>query len=152
MSTLTVTGQVPDSERKAARERRSETRYQLELEFDLFRIRGAKQLTWMASGRTANWSRKSLLVCTGQHLAPGTSVQLVVRWSPGVQLVVIGRVTAAGSRGIVVRMLRRRFRGKPELAPATYSPNPEPVEAPAVMTAAQGASADPLVRNSYFLI
>lgn len=96
-------------------ERRANSRYQIELEFELFHLWGASHLEWAGSGRTMNWSRNSILIPWDKPLAAGSSVELVVRWSSGVQLIVVGRVIAKEPRGVVVRILRRRFRGKPEL-------------------------------------
>ncbi len=96
-------------------ERRGSPRYEIVVEFDLFHLRGAKHLTWAGTGRTRNWSRNSILIEWDQPLPVGSSVELIARWSQGVQLVVIGRVLNADERGTVVRILRRRFRGKPEL-------------------------------------
>lgn len=99
-------------------ERRANQRYDVELEFDLFHLWGASHLVWAGSGRTLNWSRNSILIAWNRPLASGSSVELVVRWCSGVQLVVVGRVLASGSRGSVVKIIRRRFRGKPEFASA----------------------------------
>jgi hypothetical protein len=96
-------------------ERRANQRYELTVEFDLFHLFGAKHLIWAGAGRTRNWSRNSILIEWEKPLPPGTSVELVVRWTKGVQLVVVGRVLTNESRGTVVRILRRRFRGKPDL-------------------------------------
>lgn len=98
------------------KERRKNRRYGIELEFDLFYLWGANHLIWAGTGRTLNWSRNSVLVEWSKPLAAGNSVELIVRWSPGVQLIVVGRVLATSDRGAVVRMVRRRFRGKPEFA------------------------------------
>jgi hypothetical protein len=101
-------------------ERRAHPRYNLVVEFELFHLRGAKRLTWAGTSQTRNWSRNSILIDWDQPLVPNTSVELVVRWSPGVQLVVIGRVMHTEARGTVIRILRRRFRGKPEFADAKH--------------------------------
>jgi hypothetical protein len=100
-------------ERKA--DRRSNQRFELALEFDLFQLRGAKRLAWYTSGTTVDWSRNSILLQGGRSLAEGSSAQLVVRWTAGVQLIVIGRVMRTDERGTVVKIRRRRFRGKPVL-------------------------------------
>jgi len=97
------------------RERRSNQRFELTLEFDLFQLRGAKRLAWHSSGATVDWSRNSVLLRSGRTLAVGSSAQLVVRWTAGVQLIVVGRVSRADERGMVLKILRRRFRGKPML-------------------------------------
>ena len=96
-------------------ERRSNQRFELALEFDLYQLRGAKRLAWYASGTTVDWSRNSVLLRGGRNLAVGCSAQLVVRWVAGVQLIVVGRVIASDERGMVLRIQRRRFRGKPLL-------------------------------------
>ena len=102
-------------------ERRANQRYAIELEFDLFHLWGADHLIWAGSGRTLNWSRNSILIDWNRPLALKSSVELVVRWSSGVQLVVVGRVLDSGSRGLVVKIIRRRFRGKPEFCSARAS-------------------------------
>lgn len=119
----------PDSEPTAASaspqgqasytERRASRRYDLAVEFDLFHLWGANHLIWAGAGKTRNWSRNSILIAWDKPLDAGSSVELVVRWSPNVQLVVVGRVLNSGARGTVVRILRRRFRGKPELSEIT---------------------------------
>lgn len=96
-------------------ERRSNQRFELALEFDLFQLRGAEHLAWLASGTTIDWSRNSILIQCSRNLATGSSAQLVVRWTAGVQLIVVGRVIRTDERGMVVKILRRRFRGKPLL-------------------------------------
>lgn len=96
-------------------ERRANHRYELSVEFDLFHLFGANHLIWAGAGRTRNWSRNSILIEWDKPLPPGTSVEMVVRWSKGVQLIVVGRVLNNEPRGTVVRILRRRFRGKPEM-------------------------------------
>jgi hypothetical protein len=100
-------------ERKA--DRRSNQRFELALEFDLFHLRGAKRLAWYAAGTTVDWSRNSILLKSGRNLAAGSSAQLVVRWTAGVQLIVTGRVIRNDERGMVFKIQRRRFRGKPVL-------------------------------------
>jgi len=102
-------------------ERRANPRYEVELEFDLFHLWGDNHLVWAGSGRTRNWSRNSLLISYDKPLTPGSSVEIVVRWCSGVQLVVVGRILSSGARGSVVRMVRRRFRGQPEIAAAAGS-------------------------------
>lgn len=97
-------------------DRRVNRRYEVELEFDLFHLWGAHHLVWAGSGRTANWSRNSILIPWNKPLTPGRSIELVVRWCTGVQLVVIGRILAHEPRGAVVKILRRRFRGRPKFA------------------------------------
>ena len=113
-------GSLPD-------ERRANCRYELDLEFEMYQMRGSKEPQWCGFGRTRNWSRNSLLVQCNRPPAAGGSVQLNVRWTPGVQLVVIARVIRAERRGIVLRIERRRFRGKPALAvqpsPAARTPD-----------------------------
>jgi hypothetical protein len=101
--------------RRRKADRRSNQRFELALEFDLFLLRGAKRLVWCAAGTTVDWSRNSILLRCGRNLAEGSSVQLVVRWTAGVQLVVTGRVIRSDERGMVFRIQRRRFRGKPLL-------------------------------------
>jgi hypothetical protein len=96
-------------------ERRSNQRFELALEFDLFQLRGAKRLAWHSSGITVDWSRNSVLLRSGRNLPPGSSAQLVVRWTAGVQLIVVGRVIRSDERGMVFKIQRRRFRGKPLL-------------------------------------
>lgn len=112
-------GTDPAQESAAAgqrvRERRSSRRYPIELEFDLFHLWGASHLVWAGSGRTRDWSRSSVLIHWDKSLPAGSSVELVVRWWTGVQLIVVGRVMANEERGAVVKIIRRRFRGKPEL-------------------------------------
>src|SRR5579864_7018432 len=100
-------------------ERRAKRRYNLEVEFDLFHLWGANHLIWAGAGKTRNWSRNSILICWDKPLEAGSSVELVVRWTPNVQLVVVGRVLNTEARGTVVRILRRRFRSKTDLAPLT---------------------------------
>jgi hypothetical protein len=96
-------------------ERRSNQRFELPLEFDLFQLRGASRLAWYSSGTTIDWSRNSVLLRSGRNLGVGSSAQLVVRWTAGVQLIIVGRVIRCDERGMVLRILRRRFRGKPVL-------------------------------------
>ncbi len=100
-------------------ERRANRRYNLEVDFDLFHLWGANHLIWAGTGRTRDWSRNSILITWDKPLEAGSSVELVVRWTPSVQLVVVGRVLNTETRGTVVRILRRRFRGKPDLAKLT---------------------------------
>ena len=102
-------------------DRRANPRYEVALEFDLFHLWGDNHLVWAGSGRTLNWSRNSLLIAYNKLLTAGSSVEIVVRWCPGVQLVVVGRVLNSGTRGTVVRMVRRRFRGQVEVAVAAGS-------------------------------
>ena len=102
-------------------DRRVNRRFEIELEFDLFHLWGASHLVWAGSGRTRNWSKNSILIPWDKPLAAGSSVELVIRWCSGVQLVVMGRVVTIDARGVVVRIMRRRFRGKPELAGAPLS-------------------------------
>ena len=105
-------------------ERRANQRYDLAVEFDLFHLWGVNHLIWAGAGRTRNWSRNSILIEWDKPLAEGSSVELVVRWSHNVQLVVIGRVLNVGARGTVIRILRRRFRAKSELAEITRATRP----------------------------
>jgi hypothetical protein len=102
-------------------ERRANPRYEVELEFDLFHLWGDNHLVWAGSGRTQNWSRNSILISYNKPLTIGSSVEIVVRWCSGVQLVVVGRILSNGPRGTVVRMVRRRFRGQVEIAAAASS-------------------------------
>jgi hypothetical protein len=101
--------------RRRKSERRTNQRFELALEFDLFQLRGAKRLAWHSSGITVDWSRNSILLHSGRNLAVGSSAQLIVRWTAGVQLIVIGRVIRSDERGMVFKIQRRRFRGKPML-------------------------------------
>jgi hypothetical protein len=117
-----TTGIHPTPHRQRARksgevpvERRANQRFELPLEFDLFHLRGAKRLAWHSSGITVDWSRNSVLLQCGRKLAVGGSAQLVVRWVAGVQLIVVGRVIRCDERGMVFKIQRRRFRGKPLL-------------------------------------
>jgi len=99
------------------KDRRTNRRYAISVEFDLFRLRGRHRLTWAGSGRTIDWSRNSVLIPpVQQFMGGGTSVQLAVRWFPGVQLIITGRILSTQNRGTVVRIYRRVFRGKPWLA------------------------------------
>ncbi|HEY1239056.1 MAG TPA: hypothetical protein VGF16_00810 [Bryobacteraceae bacterium] len=100
----------PAAARAGRIERRANPRYELSAEFDLFQLRGAKHRTWLGSGKTRNWSRSSILIAWDKPLEVGSSVELVVRWSPTVEMVVIGRILSNEARGIVVRVLRGRFR------------------------------------------
>ena len=102
--------------RPLKKERRTNRRYAISVEFDLFRLRGRHRLTWAGSGRTIDWSRNSVLIPAVPQLMGGTSVQLAVRWFPGVQLIVTGRILSTDNRGTVVRIYRRIFRGRPWLA------------------------------------
>lgn len=111
-------------------ERRATRRYELVVEFDLFHLWGAKHLIWAGTGHTRNWSRNSILIDWDKPLAAGSSVELVVRWSGNVQLVVIGRVLNSEERGTVIRILRRRFRGQSELAEITQAMRPAAAEKP----------------------
>jgi len=99
-------------------ERRFNPRYRLELEFELYELRGVNHLIWSGSGTTVNWSRNSVLIRSEGRLEAGNSAQLVVRWFPGVELVVIAKVTRADERGMVLKILRKRLRGRPALKPA----------------------------------
>ena len=99
-------------------ERRFNPRYRLELEFELYELRGANHLIRSGSGTTVDWSRNSVLIRSDGRLEAGHSAQLVVRWFPGVELVVIAKVTRAEERGMVLKILRKRFRGRPALLPA----------------------------------
>src|SRR5215469_18211801 len=87
-------------------ERRASPRYEVELEFDLFHLWGDNHLVWAGSGRTLNWSRNSILISYNKPLPAGGSVEIVVRWCSGVQLVVVGRVMSSGTRGTVVKIVR----------------------------------------------
>ena len=111
-------------------ERRANRRYELVVEFDLFHLWGVNHLIWSGTGHTRNWSRNSILIDWDKPLAAGSSVELVVRWSGNVQLVVIGRVLNSEARGTVIRILRRRFRGKSELAEITRAAGPAPAAKP----------------------
>lgn len=97
-------------------ERRANRRYDIVVEFDLFHLWGARHLVWCGSGKTRNWSRTSILIESENPLPVGTSVELIARWTPAVQLVVVGRVLQSGQRGTVVRILRKRFRREPDSA------------------------------------
>jgi len=106
-------------------ERRTNPRYDVELEFDLFHLWGDNHLVWAGSGRTLNWNRNSILISYDKPLTAGNSVEMVVRWASGVQLVVVGRVMSNEARGTVVRIVRRRFRSQPESAAAAGSGSSE---------------------------
>ncbi len=124
----------PDSEPGAAAgagaaqakhaERRANQRYDLAVEFDLFHLWGANHLIWAGAGKTRNWSRNSILITWDKPLQTGSSVELVVRWTPRVQLVIVGRVLNIEARGTVVRILRRRFRSKEDLGAITETTPP----------------------------
>ena len=123
----------PDSGAAAARagqpshtERRANRRYEIGVEFDLFHLWGANHLIWAGTGKTRNWSRNSILIDWDKPLEAGSSVELVVRWSANVQLVIVGRVLSREARGTVVRILRKRFRGHPDLSEITNSAPPAP--------------------------
>jgi hypothetical protein len=88
------------------------------LEFDLFHLWGDNHLVWAGSGRTLNWSRNSILISYNKPLTAGGSVEIVVRWCSGVQLVVVGRIMSSGTRGTVVKIVRRRFRSQAEFTAA----------------------------------
>lgn len=100
----------PAAARAGHAERRANPRYELTAEFDLFQLRGAKHRTWLGSGKTRNWSRSSILITWDKTVATGSSVELVVRWSATVEMVVVGRILSNEARGTVVRILRGRFR------------------------------------------
>src|SRR5690348_14053913 len=126
----------PDSESGAAAgagaaqtkqaERRANQRYDLAVEFDLFHLWGANHLIWAGAGKTRNWSRNSILITWDKPLEAGSSVELVVRWTPSVQLIIVGRVLNSEARGTVVRILRRRFRSKEDLGAITQPAPPAP--------------------------
>ena len=105
-------------------ERRANRRYDLAVEFDLFHLWGANHLIWAGAGKTRNWSRNSILITWDKPLQTGSSVELVVRWTPRVQLVIVGRVLNIEARGTVVRILRRRFRSKEDLGAITETTPP----------------------------
>lgn len=107
-------------------DRRANRRYEIAVEFDLFHLWGANHLIWAGTGKTRNWSRNSILVDWDQPLEAGNSVELVVRWSANVQLVIVGRVLSREARGTVVRILRKRFRSHPDLSKITNSAPPAP--------------------------
>src|SRR5579871_3500210 len=116
----------PDSGAAAARaeqpsytERRANRRYAIAVEFDLFHLWGANHLIWAGTGKTRNWSRNSILIEWDKPLEAGNSVELVVRWSANVQLVIVGRVLSRQTRGTVVRILRKRFRSQRDLSKLT---------------------------------
>ena len=94
-------------------DRRANSRYALQLEFDLFHLHGARHLVWAGTGRTVNWSRNTILIRPARPLSSTGAVQLVVRWTAGVQLIIVGTLLSNQERGAVVKILRRRFRGKP---------------------------------------
>ncbi len=100
---------------KGPEERRANRRYELELEFEMYLLRGARESLWCGLGSTRNWSRSSILVRCDRMPPADATVQLNVRWSPGVQLVVVARVVQIEKRGLVLRIVRRRFRGRPML-------------------------------------
>jgi len=100
----------PAAARAGRAERRANPRYELAAEFDLFQLRGAKHRSWLGSGTTKNWSRSSILITWDKPLDVGSSVELVVRWSTTVEMVVVGRILSNEARGTVVRVLRGRFR------------------------------------------
>jgi hypothetical protein len=106
-------------------ERRANPRYDVELEFDLFHLWGDNHLVWAGSGRTLNWNRNSILISYNKPLTAGSSVEMVVRWASGVELVVVGRVLKSETRGTVVRIVRRRFRSQAESAAAAGSGSSE---------------------------
>ena len=95
-------------------ERRAHRRFPVHLEFELFHFCGASHLLWAGSGRTANWSRDSILIPWDKQLSIGSSVELVVRWSSLTQLVILGRVIKVETRGVVVKIMRWHFRGGKE--------------------------------------
>ena len=107
-------------------DRRANRRYEIAVEFDLFHLWGANHLIWAGTGKTRNWSRNSILIQWDKPLEAGSSVELVVRWSANVQLVIVGRVLSREARGTVVRILRKRFRGQPDLSKITNSAPPAP--------------------------
>lgn len=108
-----ASGPCPDIEPKQ-RERRSSPRYEIDLALDIFHLQGARHLIWAGAGRTTNWSRNSILIRSDQPFTTGGSVQLVIRWSPGMQLMVTGRVLSSEARGTVIKILKSRFRGRPQ--------------------------------------
>ncbi len=111
MGSESIDGSSGSAAARAGRsERRANPRYELTAEFDLFQLRGAKHRTWLGSGKTRNWSRSSILIVWDKPLDVGTSVELVVRWSTTVEMVVVGRILSNEARGTVVRVLRGRFR------------------------------------------
>ena len=122
----------PAAARAGRAERRSSPRYELAAEFDLFQLRGAKHRTWLGSGKTRNWSRSSILITWDKAVDVGSSVELVVRWSATVEMVVVGRILSNEARGTVIRVLRGRFRvsrahaekahGMPKTAFSIHSP------------------------------
>ena len=92
-------------------DRRREARYALCLECDLFSVEKGHGPVWLQSGKTAVWSRHSVLVRTSTPLSPGIRIQLRARWGFGLMLTVSGQVIRNDNRGIVIGFNRAAFRG-----------------------------------------
>jgi hypothetical protein len=106
-------------------ERRADRRYALALECDVYSRRNRRP-GWFCCGVTVNWTRNSILMQCQRPLADGATARLVVRWMQGVQLVVEGAVVHSDERGTVVRIVRRRFRGRPGRPWIAREPNRKP--------------------------
>ena len=88
--------------------------YELRLEFDIYRRPTQARAAWATSGRTIRWQRDNVLVAMERAVAPGSAVELAVRWTPGVQLVLQGQVIGEDPGGTLIKIRRPRFRGKPQ--------------------------------------
>lgn len=117
--------------------------YELRLELDIFHRKADARSAWASSGRTIRWHRDNVLVALDRAVPPGSSVELTVRWSPGVQLILQGRVSGDDPRGTFINIRRRRFRGKPQLfgAPRARVANRRPHRTAGVVAAVLLAAA-----------
>lgn len=88
----------------------SERFFELQLEVDVFHRSSRCHSTWASSGRTLGWHRDRILLATDRPIGSANPIELIVRWSPGLQLVVPGCVLRHEPRGTVVRIEKRRGR------------------------------------------
>lgn len=85
--------------------------YELRLEVDVFHRNPRSRSAWASSGRTLSWRRDRILLATDRPIGTASRIEMIIRWSPSVQLVVPGQVLRHEPRGAVVRIERRRSRG-----------------------------------------
>jgi hypothetical protein len=102
---------VARTPRKKQTERRAEQRYDLRLSCELYRYVGEPEPVRAGTGKTAMWSRHSVLIQTAVPLTEGDRLQVVTDWMFGIKLVVSGRVIRCDQRGAVVEVQRPHFQG-----------------------------------------
>ena len=92
-------------------ERRQDTRYELCLECDLYELADGEAPVRLQPGKSAEWSRRSVLLRTVEPLREGMRVQVRARWMFGLSLNATGTVLRGDGRGSVVSFTHLGFSG-----------------------------------------